>query len=183
MGVTMVRITISGRAGSGTSTLVNGLVEHFDWGFINGGQIFRDEAQRRGLTLSEFDELCKSEVEVDRELDSILQAKMLEEGGEEIVESRLAGWWAYKLSLPCIRLWLHVDQEERARRVTLREGLNTEDALANIIERATVLKERFQMLYGLEPGDPEPYTHIIDGTKLDAEQLLAKVITLLEDSK
>ncbi len=108
---------------------------------------------------------------------------MLEEGGEEIFESRLAGWWAYKLSLPCIRLWLHVDQEERARRVTLREGLNTEDALANIIERATVLKERFQMLYGLEPGDPEPYTHIIDGTKLDAEQLLAKVITLLEDSK
>ena len=65
----------------------------------------------------------------------------------------------------------------------MREGLSQEGALANVIERAAVLKDRFQMLYGLEPGDPEPYTHVIDSTNLGADELLAKVISLLEDSK
>ena len=69
MGVNMPKITISGYPGSGTSTLVSGLVNHFNWQSINGGQIFRDEASKRGLTLAEFGKLCVDDESVDKELD------------------------------------------------------------------------------------------------------------------
>ncbi len=180
MGVTMVRLTVSGHPGSGTSTLVNGLVEHFGWSSLNGGDVFRQEAQRRGMTLAAFGELCKQELEVDRSLDALLKASMMGEHAAEIVESRLAGWWAYTLELPCIRLWLEVNDEERARRVSSRENISIEDAIEANQRRASVDSERFLLLYQLLPEDPEPYTHIIEASTLNATEIRERVIALLE---
>jgi cytidylate kinase len=181
MGVNMVHITVSGHPGSGTSTLVHGLKERFGWKALNGGDVFRQEAKRRGLSLVDFGELCKQELEVDRQLDAALQACMVEEGAAEIVESRLAGWWAYKLSLPCVRLWLNVTDEERAARVAGREGVSFEDALDANRTRSAVDAQRFAALYGLQPEDPEPYTHMIDATSLNATEILEQVSLVLED--
>lgn len=180
MGVNMVRITVSGHPGSGTSTLVKGLMAHFDWRSLNGGDVFREEARRRGMTLSAFGELCKNELEVDRSLDSQLQACMLESGAAEIVESRLAGWWAYKLGLPCIRLWLEVNDEERARRVASREGMSYDEALEANTQRAAVDGERFALLYDLLPEQPEPYTHVLEASTLNATEILERVVAVLE---
>ena len=98
MGVSMKKVTISGLAGSGTSTLVQGITEHYGWISVNGGQIFRDEANQRGLTLTEFNDLCSKDESVDLELDEALR-RHITDGETNIIESRLAGWWAHKLSL------------------------------------------------------------------------------------
>ena len=91
----MVRITISGHPGSGTSTLVKLLSESKGWNSLNGGELFRQEAKRRNMTLADFGELCKNDLDVDRELDALLKQEMLrnDEQAPAIVESRLAGWW------------------------------------------------------------------------------------------
>ena len=94
MGVSMVRITVSGHPGSGTSTLVSGLMDHYGWSSLNGGDVFREEAKRRGMSLADFGTLCTTDLEVDRQLDALLQERMSATGAEEIVESRLSGWWA-----------------------------------------------------------------------------------------
>ena len=60
-GEILPKITISGHPGSGTTTLVSGLVNHFNWRYLNGGQVFRDEAKLRNMTLEEFGELCVSD--------------------------------------------------------------------------------------------------------------------------
>lgn len=180
MGVSMVHITVSGHPGSGTSTLVGGLEAHFGWTSLNGGDVFRQEAKRRGMSLSEFGELCKQELDVDRSLDTLLQESMTGEHASQIVESRLAGWWAYKLELSCLRIWLEVSDEERARRVATREGLSHAEALAANQQRAKVDGERFDLLYGLQPQDPEPYTHVIDATNLNATEILEQVVAALE---
>ena len=117
----MLHITVSGHPGSGTSTLVKALMAHYSWTSLNGGDVFRQEAARRGMSLGDFGELCKSDLNVDRELDQLLQQQM-QDGSSQIVESRLAGWWAYRLEMPCVRLWLDVDETERANRVVGREG-------------------------------------------------------------
>ena len=176
----MVRITVSGHPGSGTSTLVAGLMEHFNWTSLNGGDVFRSEAKRRGLSLAEFGQLCTEDLEVDRKLDALLQEQMSNEGSKEIVESRLAGWWAYKLELDCVRLWLDVDSEERARRVVAREQCTLEEALEANEKRTAVDATRFMELYGLLPEQREPYTIVLDGTNLSREQILAAGIEILE---
>ena len=101
----------------------------------------------------------------------------------DIVESRLAGWWAYRLELPCLRIWLDVTDEERARRVASRESLSQAEALMANQQRAVVDGERFRVLYDLAPEDPVPYTHIIDATSLNASQILEHVVGLLEASQ
>lgn len=155
-------------------------MEHFNWTSLNGGDVFRTEAKRQGLSLAEFGQLCTEDLEVDRKLDALLQEQMSDEGSKEIVESRLAGWWAYKLDLDCVRLWLEVDSEERARRVVAREQCTLEEALEANEKRTAVDATRFMELYGLLPEQREPYTIVLDGTNLSREQILAAVIEILE---
>ena len=178
----MVNVTVSGHPGSGTSTLVRGLMERFGWTSLNGGDVFREEAKRRGMTLGDFGELCKNELDVDRSLDELLRQRMQGPDAANIVESRLAGWWAHRLELPCLRIWLDVSDEERARRVSEREGLALQDALEANRARAAVDGERFMLLYNLVPEDPEPYTHVLDATTLNATQILDHVVALLEEA-
>lgn len=177
----MVRITVSGHPGSGTSTLVKGLMAHYGWTSLNGGDVFRQEAARRGMTLSAFGELCKSDLNVDRDLDQLLQRQMQEETSD-IVESRLAGWWAYRLEIQCVRLWLEVDAEERANRVVGREGGSLEEALQANEQRSAVDAERFMELYNILPEQREPYTTVLDATNLGSEEVLAAVISILEEN-
>ena len=155
-------------------------MEHFNWTSLNGGDVFRTEAKRQGLSLAEFGQLCTEDLEVDRKLDALLQEQMSDEGSKEIVESRLAGWWAYKLGLDCVRLWLEVDSKERARRVVAREQCTLEEALEANEKRTAVDATRFMELYGLLPEQREPYTIVLDGTNLSREQILAAVIEILE---
>ena len=178
----MVNVTVSGHPGSGTSTLVRGLMDRFGWTSLNGGDVFREEAKRRGMSLGDFGELCKNELDVDRSLDELLRQRMQGPDAANIVESRLAGWWAYRLELPCLRIWLDVSDEERARRVSEREGLTLENALEANRARAGVDGERFLLLYDLVPEDPEPYTHVLDATTLNASQILDHVVALLEEA-
>ncbi len=36
-------------------------------------------------------------------------------------------------------------------------------------------------MYGLSPADSEPYSHVIDASEIDADEVLEKVIKILED--
>ncbi len=179
MGVDMVKITISGHPGSGTSTLVEQLEQQLGWTSLNGGQIFREQAKEHGMSLKDFGQMCTSNLEIDRGLDEILKERMLS-GKSEIVESRLAGWWAYRLDVDCVRVWLNVSPEERAIRVTKREGISIEEAHeANELRRKVDLS-RFEELYGLNPEDTTPYTHIIEASSKTIDGLAIEVISILE---
>ena len=182
MGVIMVRITVSGHPGSGTSTLVGLLEKHYSWTSINGGHIFREEAKRRGMTLEAFGQLCAADLEVDKNLDALLKDQMLEDAAH-IFESRLSGWWAYHLEIPCIRIWVQVEPEIRATRVGAREGWSIDECLKRNQERMEVDLKRFSELYDLNPEDPTPYTHIIDCSNLNAQEVFAVVVDIVEGRK
>lgn len=177
----MVRVTVSGHPGSGTSTLVAALAERYGWTTLNGGQVFREEAARRGMDLGSFGRLCAEDASVDRDLDALLQERMQADGGPDVVESRMAGWWAYRLGLDCLRVWLDVDELERARRVVMREGGDLDAALQANRERRAVDGARFEELYGLQPDDAEPYSHRLDASRLDAAAVVEAVVAMIEE--
>ncbi len=181
----MAHITISGHPGSGTSTLVQLLSEAKDWSSLNGGELFRQEAKRRNMSLADFGQLCKDDLDVDRELDALLKKEMLrdDENAPSIIESRLAGWWAYKLDLNIPRIWLEVNENERAGRVQAREGGTIEAIIEESKKRADVDAQRFLELYDLLPEQEEPYTHIIDASSLNPQEVLARALKIVEESK
>ena len=117
----------------------------------------------------------RTKQEIDRKL-AIVEARRRR---AELIESRLAGWWAYKLKSDCVRIWLNVSEQERARRVTIREGTTRDDAISANKARLLVDNERYQKMYGLTPDDPTPYTHIIDAADITAEEVLGEAIKIL----
>ena len=97
--IPLLRITVSGPPGSGTTTLVSRLSKERGWTYINGGEIFRSSAAERNISIEDFSSLCKNNLDVDRSLDDTLKKIMVSPTSPEIVESRLCGWWAKELKL------------------------------------------------------------------------------------
>tara|TARA_B100001996_G_C18575611_1_gene560227 strand:+ start:321 stop:854 length:534 start_codon:yes stop_codon:yes gene_type:complete len=177
----VVKITISGHPGSGTSTLVSGLCNHFNWNSLNGGEIFRQEAANNNMSLEEFGELCATDDSVDKRLDDILRNEICKHDGPEIVESRLSGWWAYMGEVDCVRLWLSVDTKSRAERVVSREGISFDEALVSNRERVQRDLTRYSELYGINPEDVTAYTHVIDASNIGIDDLIDKIVGILGD--
>ena len=182
-GEILPRITISGHPGSGTSSLVDGICKAKGWTSLNGGQIFRDEANNRGLSLAEFGDLCASDFSVDKSLDEILKSNMLDPEGPDVMESRLSGWWAHLLELDCKRIWLEVSEEIRAQRVVNREGISLDEAILGNRKRSEIDLARYQEMYGLNPEDLTPYTHVVNASNLDLDGVLNSVLEILEGSE
>ena len=70
---------------------------------------------------------------------------------------------------------------ERALRVQSREGGEIVDIVEASKKRADVDAQRFLELYQLLPEQAEPYTHRIDATSLNPQEVLALVLNIVEE--
>ena len=172
---TLLKVTISGPPGSGTSTLVSRIASSRDWSSLNGGDVFREEARTRGLTVEQLSSEAKEDLDVDRSLDLLLQKMMSSNDSPEIVESRLSGWWAHKNNLDCLRVWVNVSEQERARRIQKREGGELEDCLRKSQKRQRDDMERYSTLYGINLDDMSPYNLVIDADEKDELEVFRAV--------
>lgn len=167
-------ITIGGRAGTGTSTLARILEERTGLRYVYGGRIFRDAAEARGMSLAEFGKLCEEDPSVDRELDD-RQVELLR-GGSLILESRLAGWLAHRNGLEAFKVWVVCDEEERIRRITARDGGDTETQTARTSEREASERLRYHRYYRMDLDDLTPYDLVLDSTSVSPEELADEVL-------
>ena len=172
---TLLKVTISGPPGSGTSTLVSRIASSRDWSSLNGGDVFREEARTRGLTVEQLSSEAKEDLDVDRSLDLLLQKRMSSNDSPEIVESRLSGWWAHKNNLDCLRVWVNVSEQERARRIQKREGGDLEDCLRKSQKRQRDDMERYSILYDINLDDMSPYNLVIDADEKDELEVFQEV--------
>lgn len=171
----MLKVTISGPPGSGTSTLVSRIASSRGWSSLNGGDVFREEARTRGLTVEQLSSDAKEDLGVDRSLDSLLQQRMSSHDSPEIIESRLSGWWAYKNSLNCLRVWVNVSEQERAKRIQKREGGDFGDCLRKSQNRQRDDMERYSILYGINLDDMSPYNLVVDADEKDEMEVFQAV--------
>ncbi|MBE39024.1 MAG: hypothetical protein CMB07_03385 [Euryarchaeota archaeon] len=176
----MLQATISGPPGSGTSTLVEGICKNRNWTSLNGGEVFRVQAKERGLTVEEFSELCREDLDVDRLLDEQLKLKMADTSGPAIIESRLAAWWAMEIAPHVPRIHISTSIEERAKRLMKRDGGTYSENFQRAGNRHRDDQHRYQSLYGISLDDMTPYTHVIEADDLDESKVLSMVLKILE---
>lgn len=175
----MLQATISGPPGSGTSTLVRGVCKNRNWTSLNGGEVFRNQAKERGLTVEEFSELCREDLDVDKLLDEQLRLKMADENGPAIIESRLAAWWAREIAPHVPRIHISTSVEERAKRLMKRDGGTYDENLQRAVNRHRDDQHRYQSLYGIALDDMTPYTHVIEADDLSELEVLNMVLEIL----
>ncbi|HID26230.1 MAG TPA: cytidylate kinase, partial [Methanosarcinales archaeon] len=103
-------ITISGKPGSGKSTVAKALSDYFLMDLVSSGEVFRQLAKEQHKTLLEFGKLCESNPEIDRMIDE-RQKKIAQEHDNIIIEGRLSGY----LIKADLKIWLKASLGERAK--------------------------------------------------------------------
>lgn len=146
--------------------------------YIYAGQLFREEAARRGMTLAEFNALAQREPEVDRELDE-RQLDYLKRGGV-ILEGRLSGWLAHNNGIEACKVWLVAAEEERIRRLVDRDGGDLQTQSEHTADRVAREHDRYLRYYGADLSDLSIYDIVLDSTATPPDALRDRVLEALE---
>jgi predicted cytidylate kinase len=168
-----VIVTVGGLPGTGTSTLCRLLERELGLPYVYIGQIFRQEAAARGMTLPELNELAQKDESVDRALDD-RQLEILRQGGV-ILEGRMSGWLASRHGIDAFKVWLQADEDERIRRLVDRDGGDFEEQRRLARERVAQESDRYRRYYGADPSDPEVYDLVRDSTDASPGELVSQV--------
>lgn len=169
-------ITISGVPGSGKTTVARLLAERLGLPHVYAGDLYRQEAKRRGLTLAAFNALCERDYSIDRALD----ARMAERAraGDVVLEGRLAGYLAAENGLNALKVWLDASDETRARRVAQREASDWRAVLEENRLRHQSDAARYRAIYGYDLADHGVYDVVLATDDQTPEQLVEALIGL-----
>lgn len=142
-------ITVSGRIGSGTTTLAVGLSKTLGWELLEGGALF--EKIHEELKLSESEVNGRPD-HFDLEYEERIK-KMLREKNHQIIQSHLAGFDAqgiegvFKILIVCEDEKGEDKPEVRIDRLVNRKGVSVEEAKKEIIIREQGHLEKWGRLY------------------------------------
>jgi len=150
------------------------------------GQMFRDMARERGMTVEEFDKICKEDASLDKKVDDYI-LKLAKENDNFVIESRTA--WHF---IPeSVKIYLKVDDKEAARRVFKEsdnenrknesKNYNSEDEiLESLKKRKKNDDERYLKHYDLDIRKESNYDLVLDTTNLSIEEVFKKVIEFID---
>ena len=165
-----MRILLSGLSGTGSTTAARRIATDFGLSYIYGGQIFRNLAVERGVSLEELAESLEHDQESEREIDRRLVAAGI--GDNVLIESRTIGW-IFPKEIPAVRIWLLCDLSERLRRVQARE--HHPRSAENLLRREASDNRRYQELYGIEDDDFSPFDLVIDTTRMSVDEVVNQI--------
>lgn len=179
-------ISFNGEHGSGKSTVAERVADFLGYSRFYMGQIFRDMAKKRGMTLEEFQNLCKKDPAADKEVDDYV-VKLSKENDNFVIESRTA-WHFIPSSL---KIYLKVSDQEAAKRILkeadsenrkneLGDVFSEEEVIENLEKRRERDDERYQRYYGINIREEKNYDFILDTTGVSIEEVTKKVLDFIK---
>jgi len=170
-----VKITISGPPGSGKTTVARILSERLKIKLISAGEVFRQLAFEKGVSLEEFSRHAEANPEIDILIDR-MQREMAEKEKDVIVEGRLSGWMIRDVDL---KVFIYADAEVRYSRIAKREGKDISVVRHETRLREEIEKRRYQKFYGIDIDDWRIYDLVINSNRIPAEKVAEIILTAL----
>jgi cytidylate kinase len=174
---TTLFITVSGPPGCGATSLCTRLSEAMDCPYVSGGDIFREIAEDRGLTLTQLSAKAQESDEIDHALDRHLR-EIAEQWGAAskpfILESRLAGWLAGDRA--DLRIYLDAPEEVRKERIEAREETAAEMRVREVGEAG-----RYRSYYDIDPDEREFYDLSVNTARWSQAGVFDLVRTAIEN--
>lgn len=182
-------ISINGNNGSGKSTCAKKIAEKLNWPYYGMGNLRRQKAKDRGLTLAEYNELGETDPATDLEVDEY-QEQLGKEKDNFVIDGRTS-WHFIPHSL---KIFLDVDELEGAKRIfsslqktnERNEGkdLNTlEDVLESSRQRVRSDNLRYKKYFNIEVYDKKNYDLVVDATNLSPEEVFETVFNYINSKK
>ncbi|MBI5369997.1 cytidylate kinase family protein [Candidatus Uhrbacteria bacterium] len=174
-------ITLTGRPGSGKSTIAKRLSENLGIPWYSMGDLRGKMAHERGMTIDEFNTLGETQDFTDTEVDDY-QTKLGQEQQDVIMDGRLS--WHF---IPnSFKIFLDVDEDEAAQRIfdASKKGLrkderpyaSAEEVKERVRARVASDQSRYQKYYGLDYLNQANYDLVIDTTHLSPEQIITQIL-------
>lgn len=176
-------ISISGMPGSGKSTVAALVAEKLGYKHINIGSIRRQCAKRKGMTLEEYNKLGEDDFSTDKETDEY-QTKL---AGEDkiVIDSRLA----YRFLPESLKVYLHVDFDEGARRIWEDKSERNETCAKSfeefkhkLAQRVQSDKKRYRKYYDIDCYDETQYDIVIDTTKIGPKSVAQRIVRYVREN-
>ena len=192
-------VTVSGFPASGTTTVCEGqLIEHRFDGLnavhLNGGDIFREMADDRDMSLSEFSKHVNNNPKIDEEIDGTLRLVVesfanndscrvcskygVDDADVLVFESRLAGWIAGDLA--DVSVWCATPLEVRQERVDGDPSKQDPDQLK---EREMDEANRYVKQYGIDIYDRSIYDLVLNTDSLSPHAAGVAIASLAKNTE
>ena len=176
-----MHITITGKLGSGKSTVAKKLVEQYGFEIFSTGAILRAAAAERGMDVLELNKELNAKLDSDRSMDDLIDSTTVRVASERkddmlIFDSRMAWHFvpdSFKVFVtvqPCVAA-ARVMKDPRPG-----EPCEDENALcAELVERSKVEQARFQALYGVDYYDYNNFNLVVDSSNRTPDEVVALV--------
>ena len=182
-------ITISGPPGSGKDTIAEQISQKLKLPIISMGNLRREAAKNKGMTIEEFNEWSKDNPEEGDYYFDNYQKKYGKNNNNFIMVSRL-GWYFIPHS---VKIYIDVKLEEGAKRIFKQKknsNKRNESSVSSIKEQVKLNKDRmncdinrYSKLYGINPYTEKNYDIIIDSTELTIEEVVKKTLNQIKNIK
>lgn len=164
-------VTITGPPGSGKSTAGRSLAQRLDLEFRSAGELFRERAQSRGLSLEAFSHLAQADESIDRALDTEMLALA---GPGRLLEGRVAGALCRRRGIACHYLVVTARPEVRYARLSARDRVPYADAAATTLAREESERDRYLRYYGIDL-DAERADLTVDSSELPPPEVVDRL--------
>ncbi len=165
-------ITISGPHGTGKSTYAKALAVALGLRYVSAGELFRELAKEKGMTLEEFSKIAAADPETDRIIDERTKAEA--EKGSVVIDAQLGAWMVGDRA--DLRVLLTAPDEVRFRRIAERDKVSIDEARRETITRERIQKLRYEKYYGIDVRDLSIYDLKID-TSLHSMEKTKSIVT------
>jgi CMP/dCMP kinase len=173
----MAKITLFGKAGTGTSTTGKALAEKLNYSFLSSGNLYRDEAKKMGISIYEMGELAKFDPKFDKLID-----ERVEEYGKNNDNFVVESWLAWHFIPDSIKIKLDCDFEERVKRVARRDGQEVDIVRELTKNREKTNAERYLTYYNISDfSDDSHFDLVLDTTHTPVFELVEKIKAFVEE--
>ena len=168
-------ISITGKLGSGKSTVCNLLKDRYGFEIYSTGAFQREVARKMGITTLELNKRLREDPSLDYVIDDAVKQLSIERAQDKLIfDSRMAWHFAEK----SFKIFLTIEPCEAARRVMLNQRgceefyADENEACEKLIERSQVEQARFMQIYGVDYYDFNNFDLIVDTTHRTPEEIL-----------
>jgi cytidylate kinase len=165
-------ITVSGPHGTGKSTYAKALAEALKLRYVCAGDLFRELAKERRMTLERFSRVAAEDPNIDKLIDE--RTKEEARKGGVVIDAQLGAWMVRDLAT--VRLLLVAPDAVRFKRISERDGTTISEATKGTLLRESIQKERYKKYYSVDVDDLSIYDLKIDTSSHSIEETKSIVI-------
>jgi CMP/dCMP kinase len=176
-----MRITISGEAGSGKTTVGKILAKKLKYKFYSIGDLRGKLALEKRITIDKLNSLGEKEDWTDKKIDDS-QKELGEKENNFIIDGRLS-WYFIKDS---INIFLNVNPSTSAKRI-FKDQRKDEKEINNLKEMVEYLKQRkqsdikrYKKYYKINPYELKHYKIVLDTSNESPEETANRIYPLLK---